>query len=330
MKKVLLVGIALLIFTFGLTGCGSRANNSTSASDGKIKVVTTIFPLYDWVKQIAGDEAGRMEITLLMGKGIDLHSYQPTPEDIMKLSRADVFIYVGGESDAWVKDAVKEAANKNMIALNLLDIMGSGVKEEILPEGAEEEHEHKSEHEHDKPELDEHIWLSPRNAKILCRAVTEALAKADATHAATYRANGEAYQAKLDALDADYKNAVVGTAAKTLIFGDRFPFRYLTDDYGIRYYAAFAGCSAETDASFKTIAFLADKVNETNVPVILVIDGSDGKIAAAIRDNSAHKQLPILKLDSMQSTTLSDAEKGKTYLSVMGENLSVLKMAMGK
>lgn len=338
MKKIFLCAVVLLS-TLAFVGCGNRSANNggepadKTAANEKVKIVTTIFPLYDWVKQIAGDNAERLDLTMLMAKGVDLHSYQPTPEDMLKVSRADMIVYVGGESDAWIDDAVKEAANKNMIKVKLMDVMGNHIKWVEEDEDEHDEHhnhhqEHGHKHSHDTPEPDEHIWLSLKNAQILCNAITDALTLADPNHADTYRRNGHDYQAKLAALDEKYAQTVAAAGHKTLIFGDRFPFRYLVDDYGIHYYSAFNGCSSESEASFKTIAFLAHKVDETNANAILALNGSDGKIAAAIRDNTTDKRAKILTLDSMQSTTLQEAQQGSTYLSAMEENLTVIKEAL--
>ena len=485
----------------------------------KTKIVTTIFPEYDWVREIAGDKAKNAEITLLIDSGIDLHSYQPSIKDIAKISTADIFIYVGGESDAWVNDVLKNAKNKDMKVINLMEVLGDKVKEEEIVEGmqAEDEDEHEHAHsseidEHDikdrslsefngkwqslypvlmngnleeyvehqaeekgkseaemkaeiaakwncgaksvkvsgnkititydsgksvtgkysyagyavkrndegkitnvrykfeskdknvpkyvmfndhgfapadevahfyfyfgnngfeefmdskvnsyfvdsklsahecedlllghnhggegdhhhhhhasdeeEVEYDEYVWLSVRNAKILCSAICDVLCQKDAKNAAAYRANLAAYTAKLDRLDADFAAAVRGGNTKTLLFGDRFPFRYFVDDYGLSYYAAFVGCSAESEASFETIVFLANKVDELGLKNVCQIESGNGKIARTIIDSSRKKNAKILTLDSMQSTTQKDIKGGATYLGVMQKNLEVLKEAV--
>ena len=182
--------------------------------------------------------------------------------------------------------------------------------------------------EHEEKEYDEHVWLSLKNAEVLVGAISGALQELDSSNKDTYAANSDAYIEKLSALDADYQAAVNGAAHKTVLFGDRFPFRYLVDDYGLNYYAAFAGCSAESEASFETISFLSKKVDELHLPCVLTIEGKEHKIAKAVVENTAEKNQKILTMDSMQSTTSQDVKNGTTYLSVMKNNLSVLKEAL--
>lgn len=279
------------------------------------------------MREILGDKADHAEVTMLLDNGVDLHSYQPTADDIIKISDCDLFIYVGGESDGWVEDALKEAANKDMQVINLLDVLGEQVKEEEVVEGMEAEEE-ESEDE-DEPEYDEHVWLSLKNAETLCNAITDALEEIDPANKDAYAANAASYLEKLAALDGEYQTVVDNAARKTVLFGDRFPFRYLVDDYGLRYYAAFAGCSAETEASFETVSFLAKKVDELGLPCVLTIEGAQHRIAETIVQNTAGKKQKVLTMDSMQSTTSKDVASGATYLSVMEKNLSVLKEALG-
>ncbi|ODR33011.1 metal ABC transporter substrate-binding protein [Eisenbergiella tayi] len=358
MKKCMFILAALLAFT-GLIACGSSADNTAASpsapSSGEdfseassaivttdaqsvpekhLNIVTTIFPEYDWVREILGDNAENADLTMLLDNGVDLHSYQPTAQDILKISTCDLFIYVGGESDGWVSDALQEAANKDMKVIDLLDVLDDAVKEEEIVEGMEagEEHGDGEDEEHEEeeegPEYDEHVWLSLRNAKVLCEAITNALTEIDPDHAADYRSNLTSYSEKLDALDDAYQSAVDSASRKTLLFGDRFPFRYLVDDYGLSYYAAFAGCSAETEASFRTITFLADKADELNLTSVLTIESSDQKIAQTIIQNTKDKNQNILTLNSMQSVTSNDVAAGTGYLSIMESNLDVLKEAL--
>ena len=520
MKKMTALLLALLMLVGVLAGCNktdadnditdtTASTKQPSADNDKpdeksLKIVTTIFPEYDWVHEILGDKADRAEITMLLDNGVDLHSYQPTADDIVKISDCDLFIYVGGESDGWVYDALKNATNKNMKVINLLDVLGDSVKAEETVEGMqEEEHdhdhghdeeitkgdiedrtlsdfagewkslypyllngdldeycEHKAEededrsttkdtylekykaswqcdadrisingetitftfadgkivsaeysyagyqpklndegkissvryqfetvdadapkyvqfndhghepgeaehfhiyfgsdsfdtlmdsknnpffvkntlsvdeildelmgHEHEE-ESDEHVWLSLKNAKVLVNAISKSLQELDPDNKDTYAANSDAYVKKLSALDADYQAAVDGATYKTVLFGDRFPFRYLVDDYGLDYYAAFVGCSAETEASFETISFLAKKADELNLPCVLTIEGTQHKIAETIVKNTTAKNQKVLTMDSMQSTTSKDVANGTTYLSIMEKNLSVLKAAL--
>ena len=331
-KRIFAVFFCLLLASGILGGCGKAGSSSISAPSASqsgskpLKIVTTIFPEYDWVREILGDKADHAEVTMLLDNGVDLHSYQPTADDIIKISDCDLFIYVGGESDGWVEDALKEATNQNMKVINLLDVLGEQVKEEEVVEGMEGEEE-ESEDENE-PEYDEHVWLSLKNAETLCNAITDALEEIDPANKDAYAANAASYLEKLAALDGEYQTVADNAARKTVLFGDRFPFRYLVDDYGLSYYAAFAGCSAETEASFETISFLAQKVDELKLPCVLTIEGAKHKIAETIVQNTAEKNQSILTLDSMQSTTSTDVANGTTYLSVMESNLDVLKQAL--
>ena len=343
--KFVLCMIALCVigsFSFAL-----GAADSQNTSGGKVNIVTTIFPEYDWVKNILGDETSNVNLTLLMNNGVDPHSFQPSVADIAKISSCDVFIYVGGESDGWAKDAIKNSRNPNLIAINLLEVLGDKIKAEELVEGmqGEDEHEHADHHdeathdgheagehhdhhEHEEVEYDEHVWLSLKNAIIICNEIAKTLAKADSNNAKVYEANAASYIAKLSALDAQYKDAVKTAKTKTVLFGDRFPFRYLVDDYGIKYYAAFVGCSAETEASFETVLFLSKKVDELKLGSVLTIEGANHKIAQTIVNDTKSKSQKVLTMDSMQAVTSKDVQSGKTYLSIMESNLAVLKAAL--
>ena len=513
MKKIFTIFLALTMVVGLLAGCGKKNAAETGESDSnKLSVVTTIFPEYDWVKEILGDKAESTDLTMLLDNGVDLHSYQPTADDLVKISDCDLFVYVGGESDKWVDDALKEATNKDMKVIDLLEVLGDSVKTEETVEGMQEtehahdhskevstfedhevqdrslsdwagswqsaypfaldgtlddafaamaeegemtadeyktyyqngyktditniniegdhiaftyedgkkvgsdykyigyyiqnsrrfpgiapcrsararfeavdrtsgapiyiefndhmiesaaaEHfhirmsnesfdaivdpekswptffpadmtgedlcEHMEGHGHDHgEEKDEHVWLSLKNAKTLVGAIADALQELDPDNKDTYAANASAYIEKLSALDGAYQSAVDGAARKTVLFGDRFPFRYLVDDYGLSYYAAFAGCSAESEASFETLSFLAKKVDELKLPCVLTIEGKNHKIAETIVENTAEKNQKILTMDSMQSTTSEDVANGTAYLSVMEQNLSMLKEALG-
>ena len=502
MKKITALLLALMMLAGVLAGCGKPKD---AGKAGKLKVVTTIFPEYDWVRAILGDKAENAEITMLLDNGVDLHSYQPTADDIVKISDCDLFVYVGGESDGWVENALKNAANKNMKVINLLEVLGDSVKTEETVEGMQEDgHDHGHSHDEqltendikdrtlsdfagawkslhpyllngdldkfcqhraeededssttkdtylekykaswqcdaekisiegnnitftygdgktvsaeytyagyqpklddegkirsvryqfettsaDAPkyvqfndhghepgeaehfhiyfgndgfdalmsgktnpffvkdalsvedildelmghdhgeEADEHVWLSLKNAETLVTAIANTLQELDSANKDTYAANASSYIEKLYALDGAYQSAVNGAARKTVLFGDRFPFRYLVDDYGLRYYAAFAGCSTETEASFETVSFLAKKVDELGLPCVLTIEGNNHKLAETIVRSTAGKKQKVLTMDSMQSTTSKDVANGATYLSVMEKNLSVLKEALG-
>ena len=508
MKKMIPLFLVLTMAVGLLAGCGKKnAAENGETDSNKLSVVTTIFPEYDWVREILGDKAEDTDLTMLLDNGVDLHSYQPTADDIVKISDCDLFVYVGGESDKWVDDALKEATNKDMKVIDLLEVLGDSVKTEETVEGMQEtehahdhskevstfedhevqdrslsdwagswqsaypfaldgtlddafaamaeegemtadeyktyyqngyktditniniegdhiaftyedgkkvgsdykyigyyiqnwstgtkaamyrfeavdrtsgapiciefndhmiesaapEHfhirmsnesfdaivdpekswptffpadmtgedlcEHMEGHGHDHgEEKDEHVWLSLKNAKTLVGAIADALQELDPDNKDTYAANASAYIEKLSALDGAYQSAVDGAARKTVLFGDRFPFRYLVDDYGLSYYAAFAGCSAESEASFETVSFLAKKVDELGLPCVLTIEGKNHELAETIVRNTAAKNQKVLTMDSMQSTTSEDVANGTTYLSVMEQNLSVLKEALG-
>lgn len=320
MKKLISLCLSFILVLSLFSGCGK----TNSADSDKLSIVTTIFPVYDWVMQLLGDQAVNADVDMLLDNGVDLHSYQPTADDIIHISTCDLFIYVGGNSDQWVDDALKEAVNKDMVAINLMDVLGDKVQEEELVEGMQGEEEE----EEEGPEYDEHIWLSIRNAQILCNAIGNALAQIDADHSDTYSANLDAYTQKLSQLDQEYQNAVDAASYDTLLFGDRFPFRYLVDDYGLSYYAAFVGCSAESEASFETISFLSSKVDELGLHTVMTLEGSDRRIAETIIASTQSQSAQIQTMDSMQSTTAQNVADGAAYLSVMEKNLEALKAAL--
>ena len=327
MKKTLaLLVCALLLAVSVLPG-------AALAQEKKIRIVTTIFPIYDWVREIVGKDNDQVELTMLLDSGVDLHSFQPTVQDILKISTCDLFAFVGGESDEWVHDALNQAENRNMAVLNLVELMGDNIKAEEIVEGMEHDHEddHDDEDDHDhdhEEEADEHVWLSLRNARILCRAIADRLCEIDPDSAEKYQKNLDEYTAKLTALDQEYAQAVESAAYKTVLFGDRFPFRYLVDDYGLDYYAAFSGCSAEAEASFQTVVFLAQKVDEVNLPTVLTIEGDNHRVAQTIVETTRDKNQKVLTLDSMQGVTAANVAAGASYLEIMRNNLAVLTEAL--
>ncbi len=337
MKKVFALVLSLALFV------SCAAIGTGFAESKKLHIVTTVFPIYDWVREIAGNEADHVEITLLLDNGVDLHSYQPTAQDILAISTADLFIYVGGESDEWVEDVLESAMNPDLKVISLVETMGDGIKMEEIVEGMEHEHDHdggyeEEEHDHDdhgeehdhehEQEADEHVWLSLRCARKLTAVIADTLSEIDPDFADQYQANASAYMGKLDELDRKYAETVENAKYKTILFGDRFPFRYLADDYGLNYYAAFSGCSAESEASFATVVFLAKKVDELGLPAVLTIEHPRTRIAETVVEATVSKDQKILEMDSMQGTTSSDIQAGLTYLSVMESNLEVLKEAL--
>ncbi len=341
---------ATCISLFALPGCGAKAEKP------RVKIVATTFPIYDWTLEVLGERLAETDLVLLQQSGVDLHSYSPSAADLRQVATCDLFVFVGGESDEWTERALAQKGNPRRRVLNLVKTLGSAAKEEKIVEGMEHEHHHHDadghddhdkeahghdkkhdhdedkdhdhdEHDHDEHEIDEHVWLSLRNAATLVKSIAAELAALDPENAKTYRANADAYCAKLAALDGEYAKAVSGAKRKTILVADRFPFRYLADDYGLEYFAAFAGCSAESEASFKTIAFLAKKVDALALPVIVTMEGANHKIAETVRRTTQAKDQRILTLDSLQSTG-GEAAKTTRYLDVMTRNLETLKAAL--
>lgn len=299
------------------TPTGNESATGENDSKNGLTIVTTIFPIYDWVRNITGSSEN---VIYFDENGIDLHSFEPTAKNIITLSEADVFICIGGTSDEWVDNAVKSAANQDLKVIKLMEI--TGVLEEETVEGMETPHEHE---ETDLAEYDEHIWLSLRKAQKAVDSIADALCEIDDANAQLYRTNAKNYIARLDALDAEFDSAVSSASGNTLLFADRFPFRYFVEDYGIEYYAAFPGCSAESEASFETIAFLIEKTKELKLQDIIVLEGSDRKIASTVSSETGAR---IVMLNSCQSVTKEQAADGTTYISVMESNLTVITEAL--
>ena len=323
-RRLLSFTITAALAAFIFTGC---AKGSAAKKDGRLSIVCTTFSEYDWTRNIVGDTDGA-EVTYLLGSGVDLHNYQPTAQDMLTISDCDLLMYIGGESESWIADTLRDARNKDMKVLRLFDVLGQSVKEEELKEGMEPEEE--EEEAEEAPEYDEHVWLSVKNAEVICKAICDSLCEKDPDNADNYRANLDSYEAKLKTLDADYAEMAANAKTRTVLFGDRFPFRYLVDDYGIDYYAAFVGCSAETAASFETIATLSEKVNELGLDTVFIIENSDDSIAKSIIANSGQKDISVEKLNSLQSVTMKDISGGADYISLMNENLETLKRVLDK
>lgn len=320
-KKILFFMMTALL----LGGCAGGKSAADKAADDRIQIVCTVFPQYDWTANLIRGNEAHVSLTLLTDKGGDLHNFQPSALDIAKVSDCDILIYVGGESDGWVDDALKEAVNPDMRVINMMEIVSERLVEEAHIEGMKE-HAHRG--EHDEPEYDEHVWLSLGNAESVVESIAAELAELDSGNAGLYQSNLDRYADKLKELDARFADIAENGRFDTLLFADRFPFRYLVEDYGLNYYAAFEGCSAETEASFETVAFLVNKLDELGLGSVLVIDGSDDRLARVIVENTQDRQQQILILDSLQSVTKKDIESGMSYLSVMEENLKVLKQAL--
>lgn len=326
----LLLGLSLVATS---AGCAQK----TATGSAGIQVVCATAPLYDWTRQITKGTTST-EQKLIIGKGTDLHSFQPSAADIIAIKNADVLIYVGGESDGWIRDALKETLNKDQKVVCLMDVLKDSIVEEEVVEGMQgedehdhEDHDHEDHDEHDEkdhhheegPEYDEHVWMSLRLAAKSCKAIEEAIASVAKADASKFKANLDEYVSKLEALDKQYEEMVKGARLDTMVVADRYPFRYLAEDYKLKYSAAFVGCSAETEASFETVKFLADKVKALDSKTILTIENSDGKIAKTVIETSGKTDVKIEVLDSMQS-----CGDELDYLSVMTGNLEKLKAAL--
>lgn len=362
MKKISVIFLTAMLGMAALAGCGNKKQSSdlseiqesrstaetleTGNEEPMVEkktIICTFFPEYDWVCEILGENIDEYDVQLLLDSGVDIHSYQPTAEDIAEISNCDLFVYTGGVSESWIEETLDHAVNENMQVVALMEVLGERVKAEEIVEGMEHAHEeeaHADEEEghahdektgisHDVTAYDEHVWLSLKNAQILVDKLKDALVVMDSEHQDIFEKNAQEYVAELNELDEKYQEMVDEASNQTVLFGDRFPFRYLTEDYGLEYYAAFTGCSAETEASFETITFLAGKLDELNLPAVLVIENSDQKLAQTIIGSTKERKQEILVMNSLQSVNAEDMKTGVTYLSIMEENLSVLKSALG-
>lgn len=318
--RTLSFAAAAVIAAVSLTAC---TDGKKKSDDGRLSIVCTSFSEYDWTRNIIGS-TDSADVTYLLKSGVDMHNYQPSTEDMLAVSDCDMLIYVGGSSEVWVDSALENKRNDDMKVLRLFEVLGQDIKEEELKDGMEEDEDE----EDGGKEYDEHIWLSLKNAELLCGSICEALCKKDPSNADSYRSNLESYTQKLNALDSEYAEMAENASVKTVLFGDRFPFRYLVDDYGIDYYAAFPGCSAETAASFETVAVLAQKVDKLGLDSVFIIENSDDSIARSIISSSENHNASIEVLDSIQSVTAAEAESGTTYLSIMEKNLETLKKVL--
>ncbi|MBR3781226.1 MAG: zinc ABC transporter substrate-binding protein [Clostridia bacterium] len=313
MKKLLSIILCLIMCTVVMCSCV----NSNGTSHEGLKIVCTAFPQYDYVKNILGSEEG---LSLLLDDGADLHSYEPTATDIIEIASADLFIYIGGISDSWVEGTLKSANSESLKPVALMDMVETYEVDYVA--GMEKEHNHIHESEHEK---DEHIWLSLRNSAEITKNLCEIICEIDSANSEKYKTNAENYINSLNALDGEYKSVIESANRNTLLFADRFPFRYLVEDYGLDYHAAFSGCSSESEASFQTMAFLIDKTKELKLPAVIITEGSDGSIAEMICSETGAK---ILTLDSCQSVSSADIARGTNYLDIMRNNLEILREAL--
>ncbi|MBQ4604276.1 MAG: zinc ABC transporter substrate-binding protein [Clostridia bacterium] len=311
--KIISILICAVLCMAVLCSCG---NGNGTSHDG-LKIVCTAFPQYDYVKNILGTSDG---VTLLLDDGADLHSYEPTATDIIEIASADLFIYIGGISDSWVEGTLKSANSENLKSVALMDMVKTYEVDYVAGMGKEHNHIHESEHE-----KDEHIWLSLRNSAEITKNLCEIICEIDSANSEKYKTNAENYINSLNALDGEYKSVIESANRNTLLFADRFPFRYLVEDYGLDYHAAFSGCSSESEASFQTMAFLIDKTKELELPAVIITEGSDGSIAEMICSETGAK---ILTLDSCQSVSSADIARGTNYLDIMRNNLEILREAL--
>lgn len=334
-RKLLSLLTLGVLCSVSATGCSAvLESQAQSEPDGMLDIICVSFAEYDWTKQILGEHLQDVNLTYLLDNGVDLHNYQPSARDMIRISGCDLFIYTGGESGSWVDDLFRtETPDENLHVIRLTDAVQDVMKTEEYKEGMQTDSHHneheESEHDHDHElsqslEYDEHVWLSVRNAEKICDVICENLCELDAVHAEDYQKNLEQYQAELNDLDQEFIRMTEQSSVKTLIFGDRFPFRYFMDDYGLDYYAAFTGCSSDTEASFETIVFLAGKADELHAEAIFRIENSSDSLAQSIISSTQQKQQKILCLDSMQSVTAQEIADGASYLSIMRENRDTL------
>lgn len=313
--SLLLAGMMLL---GGLSGCSAPAEQ-----EERLSVVATIFPQYDFARQVMG---GDDNLTMLLRPGQEVHSYEPTPQDIIAIQNCDLFIYVGGESDAWIEDVLDGMDTSNMVILSLMDVVDPLEEdtENVLENPEEHDHQEDGTHLHEE-EYDEHVWTSPKNAMLITQAICDALCEIDPDNAGQYQANTADYLTQLEALDAAFREVIGDAQRDTLFFGDRFPLLYFVREYGLNYYAAFPGCASETEPSAATVARLIDLVREEEAPVVYQIELSNGNIARSIADSSGAR---VETFYTCHNITADDFNAGETYLSLMQRNVESLKEAL--
>lgn len=316
----LMLSIVLALSLVG--GC----DFSPQEKNDKLKIVTTIFPTYDWAKGVLGDKVADYDITFLTNTGLELHSYTPTVADIVKIAEADLFIYVGSQSDLWVDYTLDQVTNENQLRLNLLDIVQEELREKEIKEGVQIVEDDCCEDDL----FDEHVWMSINNAILVSAEIQNALCQIDPDNEEYYISSGSQYLQDLSDLDSLYRESLANQDLRTVIFPDRFPFLYLFSDYDLDYFAAFSSCTSETEVSFQTLAYLTDKLNELDVDYVFNVSGANHNIAQAVIENSQNKQQEILYLSAMESITDSDVKQGTTYISIMKNNLDTLLIALGE
>ena len=312
MKKTITLILALALLLF-VPACGETQEQGT---DTRLSIVTTLFPAYDFAREIAGERAS---VSLLVPPGAEAHSFEPTARDMIRIQESSLFFCNGGESEAWVEELLADQQIETLVMLDCVDAL-----EEEVREGMQEIHEEEEEGE-EGPEYDEHVWTSPVNARRICVALCERLCALDPEGEREYRANLARYAARLEELDAAFRETVESGSRRTLIFADRFPVRYFVEEYGLDYYAAFPGCADDTEPSAKTVAFLIDKVREEEIPVVFTIEFSNEKMADVICEDTGCRKL---RFHSCHNVTAEELENGVSYLQLMGENVTALKEAL--
>lgn len=317
LKKIIAIILSILIPL--LCGCSSPSRTAVVDAN-KINILCTTFPQYDWVCNITQGSAS-VQVSFLLEDGTDMHSFQPSADDIIKISSCDMFIYNGGVSDSIFEDILSTTKKEGQTVFSMMDALSPYLLTEQHIETTEQDHTHHSEY-------DEHVWLSLRNASLLCKAITEELIKLNPSEAHLYEKNSNLYIEKLNSIDEKYLSTVESAKIHELVFVDRFPFRYLANDYSLTCYAAFPGCSSETDASFSTILYLAEKINEIGNNTAITIDDSNVFIADTVREATKSKDFKTYTMNSLQSVTTEDINNGLTYLSAMERNLEVLEIAL--
>ena len=312
MKRIVCLILACLLLALPLCGCGAKKDGA------RVRIVCTVFPFYDWVRNIVGEVEG-VEILWLADNGSDLHSFQPSASDMIAISSADLTVYAGGLSDAWIEEALKSGRNESGMPLFAVE----GVT--ARPVASESGHDHEDGHSHEE---DEHLWLSLQNAAVCVEAICERLCELDGENREVYLANAEAYVKKLRVLDANTEKELAMAESPRVLFADRFPFVYFLEDYEIEYRAAFRGCTTDVDADFSTVIELAKTLDEWSLRYVLVTESSDGALAESVIRASSQKDCAVLRLSSMQAVRRSEAEEGLTYLSAMEKNILILLQAL--
>ena len=313
MKNLIKILLCAILSASLFAGCSERS--PSSQSDGRLQIVSTIFPSYDFARAIAGENA---DVSILLAPGVESHSYEPTPQDIIRIQNCDLFLYTGGESDTWVDDLFA-SFDEPVNTVKMMDCVE--VYEEELLEGMQTEESTGTQ----ETEYDEHVWTSPKNAVLISRAIEKNLCDIDPENAASYQENASAYIAQLEMLDQNFRDFFAGVSNKTMVFGDRFPFRYFAEEYGLDCFAAFPGCSSETEPSVATIAFLTDKVKSENITTVFYIEFSNHQVADSIAEAAGAK---TALFHSCHNVSEQEQRDGATYLSLMEQNLNILKEAL--